>query len=152
MFETPILFLVFNRLDTTKQVFEQIRLIQPARLYIAADGPRNNVPEDFAKCESVKQFLDSAIDWPCEVKTLFRDENLGCGIAVNEAITWFFRQEEQGIVLEDDCLPNLSFFRYCEELLNLYKSEERVMMVSGFSGVEKFEHPLSYSFSVGGAV
>lgn len=131
MFATPILFLVFNRLDTTKQVFEQVRLIKPIRLYIAADGPRENVPEDFAKCESIKQFLNNAIDWDCEVKTLYREVNLGCGIAVSQAITWFFQNEEMGIILEDDCLPAPSFFRFCEDLLVHYKNDANVMHISG---------------------
>ena len=131
MFSTPILFLVFNRLNTTKQVFEQIRHIKPTRLYIAADGPREIVPEDFAKCESIKQFLNSAIDWNCEIKTLYRDENLGCGIAVSQAISWFFQHEEMGIILEDDCLPESSFFRFCEDLLTKYRYNEEVMHISG---------------------
>ena len=131
MFSTPILFLVFNRLETTQKVFEQIRKIQPQKLYLAADGPRKGIEEDQSKCTGVREFLANAIDWPCEVKTLFRDENLGCGIAVSQAITWFFEQEEMGIILEDDCLPDLSFFTFAQVLLNKYLHDDRIMVISG---------------------
>lgn len=131
MFQTPILLLVFNRLDTTRQVFEQIRKIQPRYLYIAADGPRKGIKEDVEKCTSVKQFLKNAIDWPCEVKTLFREENLGCGLSPSEAITWFFDNVEQGIILEDDCIPSQAFFSFCEQMLDRYKTNELVHQING---------------------
>ena len=111
---TPVLFLVFNRLDTTKQVFESIKRAQPPRIYISSDGPRNNVDGENEVVEIVRNYILENIDWDCEVYTLFRDRNLGCKYAVSEAITWFFKNEEQGIVLEDDCLPIESFFWYCE--------------------------------------
>lgn len=128
---TAVLFLVFNRLDTTKQVFEKIRQAKPPRLYIAADGARESHENDSAKVEAVRNYLTNNIDWKCEVKTLFRDKNLGCKIAVSSAITWFFENEEMGIILEDDCLPSQSFFWYCEELLNKYKTDLRVWHISG---------------------
>lgn len=127
---TPVLFLVFNRPDTTRQVFEAIREAKPPRLYIAADGPRSNKASEAEKCAEVRK-IATAVDWPCQVRTLFRDQNLGCKMAVSGAITWFFEQEEQGIILEDDCLPNQSFFWFCEELLNKYKDNERIWSISG---------------------
>lgn len=127
---TAVLFLVFNRPDTTGRVFEAIRQAKPPRLYVAADGPRTGRPGEVEKVAEVRR-IATAVDWPCEVKTLFREENLGCKRAVSSAITWFFEQEEQGIILEDDCLPHPDFFVFCETLLNRYADDERVWMVTG---------------------
>lgn len=126
---TAVLFLVFNRLDTAKRVFEEISKAKPPRLYIASDGSRDEKEDE--KVQEVRKYLLSRIDWDCEVKTLFRDKNLGCKLAVSGAISWFFQNEEMGIVLEDDCLPSQSFFWYCEELLLRYKDAEDVYMISG---------------------
>lgn len=128
---TPILFLTFNRLDTTKQVFEEIRKAKPPRLYLASDGARQNVDGETEKVQAVRDYILSRIDWECEVKTLFRDTNLGCKYAVSGAITCFFENEEIGIILEDDCLPDQSFFPFCEELLTRYKEDKRVWHISG---------------------
>lgn len=131
MFETPILFLIFNRPEITQSVFEEIKNQKPTHLYVAADGARPNVIEDLEKCTATRQLVMDGIDWDCEVKTLFRDKNLGCGVAVAEAITWFFENVEQGIILEDDCLPHPSFFEYCKSLLERYKEEEKVYAIGG---------------------
>ena len=128
--ETAVLFLVFNRVDTTKQVFDAIRAAKPPRLYIAGDGPRRGRQDDVKKIDEVRAIVKS-VDWPCEVKTLFRDENLGCKYAPSSAITWFFENESQGIILEDDCLPSQSFFWFCEELLERYKNDEHIYLISG---------------------
>lgn len=130
-FNTPILFLIFNRLDTTAKVFAEIKKIKPKYLFIAADGPRENKKGEKEKCEEVRKIVLDNIDWDCEVKTLFREKNLGCKYAVSSAIDWFFKNEEQGIILEDDCLPDLSFFGFCEELLKKYKNNKKIMMISG---------------------
>jgi hypothetical protein len=129
-FQTAVLFLVFNRPETTKQVFEAIRQAKPPRLYVAADGPRANREGEAARASQVRE-IATAVDWPCELKTLFRDENLGCKNAVSSGIDWFFENEEQGIILEDDCLPHPDFFTFCETLLNRYASDERVWVVTG---------------------
>lgn len=129
-FDTPILFLVFNRADTTAKVFEQIRKIRPKHLYIAADGPRTQKENEFLQCEAVRKLV-TTIDWDCNLKTLFRESNLGCGKAVSEGINWFFENVEQGIILEDDTFPDPSFFMYCEKMLNLYKDDCEVMHISG---------------------
>lgn len=128
--QTAVLFLVFNRPDTTAQVFEAIRKAKPPRLYVAADGPRAIRAGEAEKVAKVRE-IATAVDWPCEVKTLFRQENLGCKYAVSGGITWFFEHEEQGIILEDDCLPSQSFFWYCEELLNLFSANEDISMIAG---------------------
>lgn len=129
--KTAVLLLIFNRLDTTKQVLEAIRLARPARLYIACDGPRHNRSGEYEKVQAVRDYVIQGIDWTCKVKTLFKDRNLGCKNAVESAITWFFEHETMGIILEDDCLPSPSFFPYCEELLNRYLDDERIMAISG---------------------
>ena len=129
--KTSILFLVFNRLDTTKKVFESIKKARPQKLYIASDGPRNSVMEEFQIVKDVRQAVLENIDWPCEIKTLFRDTNLGCKKAVEGAIDWFFANEEMGIILEDDCLPSQSFFLYCEENLMKYKNDTRITALTG---------------------
>lgn len=142
---TPILFLVFNRLDTTKQVFETIRQTQPLRLYIAADGPRLERPEEFSKVQAVQAYITRHVDWDCEVKTLFRKKNLGCRVAVSTAIDWFFEHESEGIILEDDCLPDASFFPYAEELLLRYRNDTRIMAITGNS-FYGYDHQLPHSY------
>lgn len=129
-FKKALLFLVFNRPETTAQVFEAIRKAKPHRLYVAADGPRPGRNGEAEKVAKVRQ-IATAVDWPCEVKTLFRNKNLGCKHAVSGAITWFFENEEQGIILEDDCLPHPDFFMFCENLLNLYAEDVRVAVITG---------------------
>lgn len=128
--KSPILFLIFNRADTTRQVFDEIRRAQPPRLYVAADGPRADRPGEKELCEKTRAVV-KAVDWPCEVKTLFRDENLGCGKAVSQALTWFFENEPEGIVIEDDIVAHPDFFRYCDELLEKYRDDERVQLIAG---------------------
>ena len=129
-FKTPILFLIFNRPDTTVKVFEEIQKRKPKYLYVAADGPRKNILGEVELCHQTRDIIKQ-VDWDCDVKTLFREQNLGCGKAVSSAITWFFENVEQGIILEDDCLPHPDFFNYCEELLDKYKYNEQVMLISG---------------------
>lgn len=129
---TAVLFLVFNRPHVTAQVFKVIRQVKPPRLYVSADGPRADRVGETERCAKVRE-IATAVDWPCEVKTLFREKNLGCKSAVSDAITWFFEQEEQGIILEDDCLPSQSFFWFCEEMLERYKTDERIFIVSGYN-------------------
>lgn len=145
---TPVLFLIFNRPALTEQVFAAVREARPARLYVAADGPRNNKPGELENCLAARSIAMN-IDWDCEVKTLFRDVNLGCGKGVSSAITWFFEHEEEGIILEDDCLPSYDFFPFCTELLERYRHDKRVMAIGGCNLVpesqRKKEH--SYSFS-----
>lgn len=128
----PVLFLVFNRPETTRRVFEAIRSAKPCVLYVAADGPRRDRVGELLMVEQVRQ-IALAVDWPCDVKTLFRDENLGCRDAVSSAINWFFENVEQGIVLEDDCVPSPSFFEYCEVMLTKYKLDREIGMISGFN-------------------
>jgi len=128
--QSPVLFLIFNRPDTTKMVFQQIRAARPAKLYIAADGPRADRPAEQTLCEEAL-LLVSDIDWECEVKRLYRKENLGCKEAISTALDWFFEQEEEGIILEDDCLPAADFFRFCDEMLAKYRFDTRIRHIAG---------------------
>lgn len=130
MLDTPILFLVFNRPDTTARVFETIRQAKPRKFFVAGDGPRSDRPGEEEKCARVRE-IATAVDWECEFKTLFRKENMGCGKAVSSSIDWFFENEEEGIILEDDCLPTQSFFWFCQALLEKYRKDERVMHING---------------------
>ena len=127
---TPVLFLIFNRAHLASRVFNAIRKAQPPKLYVMADGPRPGIEDDIKKCEKTREIIKK-VDWECEVRTLFFSENRGCGRAVVEGINWFFENVEQGIILEDDCLPNESFFQFCEDVLDHYKHEPRVMHING---------------------
>ena len=145
---SPILFLIFNRPDTTTRVFAAIRQARPARLYVAADGPRKDREGEAERCAEARR-VATDVDWPCEVFTLFRDENLGCRRAVSGAVTWFFEQEEEGVILEDDCLPDPSFFPFCTTLLERYRDNPRIMCITG----NNFQHdmggwPHSYYYSI----
>lgn len=145
--KSAVLFVVFNRPDTTARVFETIRAAKPPRLYVAADGPRVGRDGEVVLCDQVRK-LATQVDWPCNLYTLFQDNNLGCKIGVSTAINWFFENEEQGIVLEDDILPQPSFFEYCDEMLDRYKNDTRVSMVSGCNLLSKrLEVQHSYFFS-----
>ena len=132
----PILFMVFARPDPTARVFAAIREARPTRLFVAADGPRPDRPDDAGRCERTRA-IATQVDWPCEVQTLFRDKNLGCGVAVSEAIRWFFSHVEEGIILEDDCLPAPSFFPFCADLLERYRHDTRVMHISGYNPLDQ---------------
>jgi hypothetical protein len=145
MNDAPVLFLIFNRLDTTKKVFAEIRKAKPSILFIASDGPRNKKEEKIVN--SVRKYVIDNIDWDCKVKTLFRKRNLGCKLAISQGITWFFEHVEEGIILEDDCLPNQSFFRFCSELLKRYEKDSRVMMIAGSNLISNTQIKESYIFS-----
>jgi len=134
--KTPILFLIFKRPDTTKRVFEAIRKAKPEKLFIAADGPRVWKKGEKEKCEEVRKIVEN-INWKCKVKRLYRNENLGCEKAISGAINWFFEQVDEGIILEDDCLPNQSFFTFCSKMLKKYQKDERVMHIAGSSFLSK---------------
>lgn len=126
----PVLFLVFNRPDLTEKSFAAIRLARPKQLFIAADGPRANRSDEKRLCERVREIAQN-VDWTCEVRTLFRDHNIGCRDAVRLAIDWFYSNVEEGIILEDDCLPDPTFFPYCAILLDRYRHDERIMCITG---------------------
>jgi hypothetical protein len=150
---SPILFLIFNRPDVTRKVFNAIQSATPTRLYIAADGPRTTKVGEVELCEEVRQII-TQVDWPCEIKTLFRSENLGCKKAVSSAITWFFKHEPEGIILEDDVVPSPAFFEFCDYALEKYRDDYRIGMVTGTNllgaDVNSMEYMYSQIFSIWG--
>ena len=144
---SPVLFLIFNRPETTQQVFSAIRKAKPPRLYVAADGPRSDYPNEDEKCEH-SRIIAKNVDWDCEVKTVFRDQNLGCRLAVSQSIYWFFEQEPEGIILEDDCLPSQSFFWFCQEMLEYFRNDKAVGVICGFYSNElEYKPSASFFFS-----
>lgn len=135
---TPVAFFVFNRPDTTAQVFEQIRAAEPPELFVVADGPRAECAEDAGRCVAVREIVE-AVDWNCAVHRLYRDTNVGLPEAVYEGLDWVFEQVPEAIVLEDDTVPNHGFFRFCEALLDRYRDDDRVMMINGTNRLETWK-------------
>jgi len=131
--QSAILFIFFNRTDTTLKVLERIKQAKPSRLYLTCDGPRENRATEAEDCSKAKESVMGFIDWECEVHTLFREKNLGPKEAISSAIDWFFQHEEEGIILEHDCLPSMSFFYYCDNLLEKYRNDTRIWLISGFN-------------------
>lgn len=128
--DEPLLLIAFNRPDRFEQLIERLRRTKPSRLFVAIDGPRPDHPTDAERVARTRALVQS-IDWPADVQTLFQESNLGCGLGVTTAITWFFSQVERGIILEDDILPRDSFFGFCSELLDRYADDPRVLAISG---------------------
>jgi hypothetical protein len=144
---TPVALLIFNRLDTTARVFKEIAKARPPKLLVVADGPRADKSGEREQCELTRAIIKK-VDWDCEVLTNFAETNMGCKMRVASGIDWIFEQVEEAIILEDDCLPEQSFFQYCEEMLIKYRDNPRVGMVSG--GNLQFGHQRgqsSYYFS-----
>lgn len=136
-FDTPILFLVFNRPEPTEKVFQAISRIKPNKLYVACDGPRKGRDAEIKQVALVQKIV-SNVDWICDLKTLFRSTNLGCKCAVSSAISWFFESESEGIILEDDCLPSDSFFYFCSDML------EKISIRPECNGYYRDEYCFSY--------
>lgn len=149
MTNEPVLVMAFNRPDHLRILLMRLREVQPTRLYVSIDGPRTTRPGEADQVMACRNLV-AGIDWPCEVRTNYQDDNLGCGLGVSTAISWFFSHEERGIILEDDIIPDPSFFPYCTELLDRYEHDERVFAISGCNFVppEAQGHPeRPYRFS-----
>jgi hypothetical protein len=145
--KTPVALIIFNRPDCTERVFEAIAKAKPEKFLVAADGPRPGKPGDVEKCAATRAVID-AVDWDCEVLTNYSEINLGCKMRPVTGINWVFEQVEEAIILEDDCLPHPSFFPFCEELLERYRDDERVMMIGGINFLSEWKTPYqSYHFS-----
>ena len=129
LLNTPVALIVFNRPDFAKRVFEKIALVRPRKFFLISDGPRQNTNEHDL-IESSRSII-KLIDWECEIFTNFSDTNLGCKYRPATGINWVFQHVEEAIILEDDCLPDVSFFAFCEELLKYYKTNPRVAMIAG---------------------
>jgi hypothetical protein len=141
----PVVLIVFNRPDVTAQVFEAVRSVRPRQLLLVADGPRESRPADVELCAASRAIIDT-VDWPCEVERRYADENRGCGPSVSQGIDWAFQQVERAIILEDDCLPELSFFPYCAELLERFRDDGRVMQIAGSNLAAPTDAYLGYSY------
>lgn len=128
--ETPVVFLIFNRPDVTARSFEAIRQARPRQFLIVADGPRPSRPGEEELCARARKIAET-VDWPCEVLRNYAETNMGCGKRMSSGITWAFDRVEDAIFLEDDCIPDSSFFPFCAELLERYRDDERIMMISG---------------------
>ncbi len=145
--KTPVALIIFNRPDTTAKVFEVIRQVKPPQLFVVAEGPRADRADDAEKCAATRAIID-LVDWDCEVLKNYSEVNLGCAKRPSTGIDWVFDTVEEAIILEDDCLPHPTFFRFCDELLDRYRHDERVMTVCGLNlqfGRRKTEY--SYYFS-----
>lgn len=142
----PVLFIIFNRPGTTRKVFDAIRSAKPSKLYVASDAPRTNNPADITNCNEVKEIIKQ-VDWPCDVKYLFQPTNLGCSLGPRAAFDWFFSHEEEGIILEDDCLPNETFFAFCGEMLEKYRHNDKIISINGCNLGYELEDGKSYTFS-----
>ncbi len=148
-FDTPVLIINFNRPVHTSRVLYRLRQIRPSVVYFAADAPRENNEKDMEQCEQVRK-LTAEIDWPCRLSTLFAETNLGCKYGPVNAINWLFKNETQGIILEDDILPDESFFYFCAEMLSRYKNDKDILMISGRNEVGRWKSGKgNYFFTLG---
>ncbi len=145
----PILFLIFNRPEKTRQSFECLRQAKPSRLYVAADGPRVDRPGEAELCAQTRAIIEE-VDWPCEVHRLYRDDNLGCGRAVASAVTWFFDHEPEGVIVEDDIVLDQSFFRFSAEMLERYRDDPRITSITACNMLpDDFEYAENHSYYFG---
>lgn len=151
--KNPVVMLVYNRPTETKLVFERIKQACPHILIVVADGPRDGLSMDQENCEKVRSLINSGIDWSCEFITNYSEKHLGCKLRVSSGLDWVFSQVESAIIIEDDCVPALSFFSYCNELLERFKHDERVMQICGTNvSPVTTDEEYSYYFSKFGPV
>jgi hypothetical protein len=143
----PVLIITFNRPEHVRHVLKAVSAVSPTELFIFQDGPRND--SDKVLCAEVRSVLDEMVSWPCNKRTYYSENNLGCGPGPAAAITWFFNHVESGIILEDDCIPSRDFFFYCEELLSRYENDERIGFIGGCNYGYKSTDDATYSFCSG---
>jgi hypothetical protein len=128
---SPVVLIVFNRPEHTRQLLEVLKQVKPSKLHIIADGPRTDHPSDILLCQEVKNLIESQVNWPCEIKKNYSEKNLGCKIRISSGLDWVFSTEERAIILEDDCIPDISFFKFCDELLEKYKNHSEISHIGG---------------------
>ena len=143
----PILVLAYNRPDFVAQVMQVIQTYRPTRLYLACDGPRPQKEGDVERVSDTRETMLKAVDWDCDVHTLFREKNRGCAYGVYEAISWFFRHEEYGVIIEDDVLVSQDFFKLCEALLPRYNNENRIMQIVSRNTSKRTDIPNTYVYT-----
>jgi hypothetical protein len=144
--QSPVAFIIFNRPECTREVFARIAEAKPRKLLIVADGPRDGVPGEDRRCLEARRVVEH-IDWKCDLATNFSDSNLGCRVRVASGLDWIFEQEERAIILEDDCVPAPAFFAFCDELLERYRDEPRVMTICGTNHLRETRADSSYLFT-----
>lgn len=142
----PVLLTIFNRPDKTREAIEALRAAGPRQVFVAADGPRVERPEDAERCARTREEV-SRMDWPDQVHTLFRPTNLGCDPAVAGAIKWFFEHVEHGVIIEDDCILHPDYFRFAEELFERFADDKRIMQISAMSPYPRRTRSYEYHFS-----
>jgi hypothetical protein len=128
---TPVVLFVFRRPDVTRRNLDVLREVRPERLFVVADGPRRGRPEEAEQVGAVRKLVDEAVDWDCKVETRYAERNLGLEASIELGLDWVFGEVDRAIVLEDDCIPDPTFFRFCEELLDRYAQESRIWQISG---------------------
>tara|TARA_B100000886_G_C20423910_1_gene492950 strand:- start:1423 stop:2361 length:939 start_codon:yes stop_codon:yes gene_type:complete len=143
--KNPILIVIFNRPEIVSKVFRSIKKAKPETIYVFADGPRKKNKSDEINCQKTRDLFDEKLDWECNVIKKYYDKNLGCQLAVSKALEWFFSNEEQGIIFDDDCVASISFFRYCDELLEMYKNNTNILLISGNN---YFKHEIKDSYFI----
>ena len=147
----PLLLIVWRRPHTLRQVIDAIRPVAPTRLFVACDGANPENPGEEEKVAATRAVIEHEIDWPCQIQHLYSDVNHGCRLGVSRAITWFFEQVEEGIILEDDCVPHPDFFPYCTSLLERYRHDTRVWSICGSNfQLGNKRGDASYYFSIHG--
>lgn len=147
--KSPIILIVFNRPNATARILEEIAKVKPSKLLVIADGPRNNYLPDQENCRKVRELVKKLVDWPCEILTDYSDKNLGCKMRVATGLDWAFSIVQEAIILEDDCIPQPTFFKFCDELLEKYRNDEKVAIISGSNlFISGRKNPYSYYFSV----
>lgn len=135
--ETPIAIVVFNRLDTTMKLLDSIKkYARPKKLYVISDAAREHVEGEAEKVQQIRDYIEKAVDWPCEVYKNYAKKNMGCDARSVSGYNWFFSMEEEGICLEDDCIPCESFYPFCERMLKEYRYDERVMVITGLNHIQ----------------
>lgn len=148
MLDVPVVLIAFNRPDKIKRTLDAVRVVAPTRLFLLVDAPREGRSDDAERCAEVRRELE-AIDWPCTVERRYAETNLGCEANIETGLDWVFSTVDRAIILEDDCRPDPTFFRYCDELLERYADDERVWQIAGnsYTVPEKFFGGHSYAFA-----
>lgn len=151
-FSVPIAMIFFNRPDTLQKVFEKVKEVKPSKLFLIQDGPRDNNMEDSQKIQECRQIV-SQVDWDCKVYKNYSERNQGCGLRPSSGISWVFENVEEAIFLEDDCVPNKTFFPFCQEMLDRYRDDMRIGIVSGLNYFREYSFSdCSYGFVKSGAI
>ena len=147
IFDVPILLILWRRPEATKKLIQVLKSIKPRNLYIACDGARDGNSIEIQKVKKTREIVKKEINWEVNLNTFFKNKNFGCKYGVSNAINWFFENVEEGIILEDDCIPHVDFFEFCEVLLEKYRHDKRIFCISGANQINQTIGDGSYFFS-----